>query len=370
MAQPPYRVGLIGLRSGHGWGPVHLAAIAAQPEAFRLAGIANSSPESGRRAAAEFGLPHAFDDAAALIASPEVDVVTVCVKVAQHHALVEAALAAGKHVYCEWPLGVGLDQARRLAAKAREAGVHAVIGNQGRMAAWARRLGGLIAEGYVGRVLSTSVISSTRGWGATSDADGAYILDPANGATVTTIPFGHFAATLEDVLGPVESVTAEAVIVRDRVRMADSGEERANRSPDQLIVAGTLAGGAAMAVHFRGGTQRGTGFRWEINGSDGDLIVTAPTGYPNVAGPTLAGGRGQDDGVSPLPVPGSRFDDLPFVGATNIALMYEAMAADIRDGTRRAPSFDDALRTHHLIAAVETSAREGRRVTVPRSRTD
>ena len=68
MTHPPYGVGLIGLRSGHGWGGVHLAAIAAQPEAFRLVGIANSSPESGRRAAAEFGVAHAFDNAAALIA--------------------------------------------------------------------------------------------------------------------------------------------------------------------------------------------------------------------------------------------------------------------------------------------------------------
>jgi predicted dehydrogenase len=370
MAQAPYGVGLIGLRSGHGWGPVHLAALAAQPEAFRLVGIANSSPESSRRAAAEFGVSRAFDNAAALIAAPEVDVVVVCVKVPQHFALVEAALAAGKHVYCEWPLGADLDQTRHLAAKAREAGVHSVIGTQGRLSPAVQRLRDLIAEGYVGRVLSTSVISSTIGWGATSDEAGAYILDPVNGATLMTLPFGHAAATLEDVLGPVESVVAQATIVRNRVRMVDSGGERENRSPDQLIVAGTLAGGAAMAVHHRGGTQRSTGFRWEINGSDGDLIVTAPTSYHNTARLTLAGGRGEDSAVSPLPVPASRFDDLPFEAAINVALMYEAMAADLRDGTHRAPSFDDAVRTHHLIAAVETSAREGRRVAVAENRTD
>src|SRR5581483_8667090 len=118
MAQGPYGVGLIGLRSGHGWGPVHLAALAAQPENFRLVGIANSSRESSRRAAAEFGVSRAFDDATELITAAEVDVITVCVKVPQHFALVEAALAAAKHVYCEWPLAVGLGQARQLAAKA------------------------------------------------------------------------------------------------------------------------------------------------------------------------------------------------------------------------------------------------------------
>jgi predicted dehydrogenase len=365
MAQPAYSVGLIGLRSGHGWGPVHLAALAALPENFRLVGIANSSRESGRRAAAEFGVAHAFDDAAALIAAPEVDVVTVCVKVPQHFALVEAALAAGKHVYCEWPLAVGLDQARHLAAKARAAGVHTVIGTQGLMSPTVQRVRALIAEGYVGRVLSTSVISSTIGWGGTSDEAGAYILDPANGATLMTLPFGHAAMTLETVLGPIESVTAQATIVRDRVQMVDSGGERETRSPDQLIVAGTFASGATLAVHHRGGTQRSTGFRWEINGTDGDLIVTTPHSYHNTVKLALAGGRGEDSGVAPLPVPPSRFDEAPFEAAINVALMYEALAADLRDGTRNAPSFDDAMRIHQLVAAVEISAREGRRVAVP-----
>jgi hypothetical protein len=44
--------------------------------------------------------------------------------------------------------------------------------------------------------------------------------------------------------------------------------------------------------------------------------------------------------------------------------MYEALAADLRDGTHRAPSFDDALRIHQLVAAAETSARDGRQVAV------
>jgi len=185
------------------------------------------------------------------------------------------------------------------------------------------------------------------------------------GATLMTLPFGHAAMTLETVLGPIESVTAQATIVRDRVQMVDSGGKRETRSPDQLIVAGTFASGATLAVHHRGGTQRSTGFRWEINGADGDLLVTTPHSYHNTVKLALAGGRGEDSGVAPLPVPPSRFDEAPFEAAINVALLYEALATDLRDDTHRAPSFDDALRIHQLVAAVETSAREGRRVTVP-----
>jgi predicted dehydrogenase len=152
--------------------------------------------------------------------------------------------------------------------------------------------------------------------------------------------------------------------------MTDSGEERESRSPDQLIVAGTFASGATLTVHHRGGTQRSTGFRWEINGTDGDLLVTTPHSYHNTVKLTLAGGRGEEAAVSPLPVPPSRFDDLPFEAAINVALMYEAMAADLRDGTSHAPSFNDALRIHQLVDAVERSAREGPRVALPENCTD
>ena len=47
--------------------------------------------------------------------SPEVDLVVVTVKVPHHRELVPSALEAGKHVYCEWPLGNGLAEARKLA---------------------------------------------------------------------------------------------------------------------------------------------------------------------------------------------------------------------------------------------------------------
>ena len=89
MAGDSFGIGVIGVRSGHGWGPTHLAAIAAQPENFHLAGIANSTADSGRRAAEEFGIARAFDSAAELIASDEVDVVAV--RLPQHYRLVEAA---------------------------------------------------------------------------------------------------------------------------------------------------------------------------------------------------------------------------------------------------------------------------------------
>ena len=63
---------------------------------------------------------------------PSVDVVAVTVKVPYHLELATAALEAGKAVYCECPLGNGLDETETLAALAKKHGVLALAGLQAR----------------------------------------------------------------------------------------------------------------------------------------------------------------------------------------------------------------------------------------------
>lgn len=67
-------------------------------------------------------IDRAFCDVEDLLNAPEVDIVTVTTKVPHHFELVQAAIAAGKHVYCEWPLGNGLEEAERLARIAKDRG--------------------------------------------------------------------------------------------------------------------------------------------------------------------------------------------------------------------------------------------------------
>jgi len=64
-----------------------------------------TSRASAERAAAATGLARAFSDLAELVAASEVDIVSVTVKVSHHLEIAKAALNAGKHVYCGWPLG-------------------------------------------------------------------------------------------------------------------------------------------------------------------------------------------------------------------------------------------------------------------------
>src|SRR3546814_1499805 len=102
MSSTRIRVGFIGLNPGIHWAAMaHIPALEALPNDYEVVGVANTSLASAKRAAQAFGLPLAFENAHALVSSPEIDLVVVTVKVPYHHQLVTAALNAGKHVYCE-----------------------------------------------------------------------------------------------------------------------------------------------------------------------------------------------------------------------------------------------------------------------------
>jgi predicted dehydrogenase len=109
--------------------------------------VATTRTQSARETADRFGVALAFDSADSLVAHQDVDLVAVTVKVPSHAAVVRAALAAGKHVLSEWPLGVDLAEASALADLARSAGTVHAVGLQGLHSTGARFVADLIADG-------------------------------------------------------------------------------------------------------------------------------------------------------------------------------------------------------------------------------
>jgi predicted dehydrogenase len=115
-----------------------------------------------------------------------------------------------------------------------------------------------------------------------------------------------------------------------------------------VVVAGRLAGGAVAAAHFRGGHSRGINFCWEINGTDGDLVVSGPSGMLQVIPVQIRGGRGGGD-LSVLEVPGSYHRVAALAGqqdapAYTVAHAYAQLLDDIENGTPTLPDFDRAAR--------------------------
>ena len=106
-------------------GQVH--ARSARLAGAHLLGVAASSPESARAAAAALGAERSFSSAEELVRDPDVDVVHVCTPNHLHVELAEAALSAGKHVICEKPLALDAAGAQRLVDAANGSGLQAAV---------------------------------------------------------------------------------------------------------------------------------------------------------------------------------------------------------------------------------------------------
>jgi hypothetical protein len=126
-----------------------------------------------------FAIPHAFADPYKVTQHPDVDLVSICVRVPSHHQLGMAALNAGKHLYCEWPLAATTEQAQQMRDLAVRKGVHHMVGLQARGAPAFNRVRDLVAEGYVGRVLSCTMIITTPAWGIIPHLNGLRASSPS-----------------------------------------------------------------------------------------------------------------------------------------------------------------------------------------------
>ncbi len=359
-------IGIIGVNPAWGWAATaHIPALRALPN-YEIRAISARNAESARGAGEAFGIKAVFPDHEQLVIQPDIDVVAVTVKVPHHRELVTAALAAGKAVYCEWPLGRDLDEARAMAALAVEKGLRTVVGLQARQAPAVEFIQQLLSDGYVGEVLSTSMVGLSV-VGDTLVQPNAYMLDKANGANLLTVAFGHSLDILNHVLGEFADLSAVSDLRRPLITIEGTGEKIVKTAPDQVAVIGTLTSGATASIHIREAVAGGTGFLWEINGTDGTLRITADAALPEIFPMTVAGAQGRNEPAE-LAVPTALTQKWPTLTslegapAFNVARTYAAFAADIDNGTHTVPDFADAVRRHEVIAAIESSAASGERV--------
>src|SRR5256712_33559 len=361
------RVGIIGANPDRGWAAqAHIPALRSLPDEFEITGLSTTRRESAEAAGKLFGVPAAFDNHQELVNSPAVDVVAVTVKVPYHLELATAAIGAGKAVYCEWPLGNGLKEAETLAALAKKKRVLAVAGLQARSAPSVAYVRDLIEQGYVGEVLSTTLIGSGMGWGPTVEPFNAYLNDKKNGATMLSIALGHAADALCYCLGEVRELSATMTLRRKAFTIAETGETGLMTAEDQVGVSGLLEGGAAFSIHYRGGVSRGTNLLWEINGTEGDLQLTASGGHAQIFEMTVHGGKGAQSSLEALLVP-EQYRWSPPQGpgpSTHVAQAYARFLRDYRQGTHLCPTFDDAVTRHRMLNAIETAAATGQRQTL------
>lgn len=348
MDSRPLRIAIAGANADRGWArDAHIPALKAISGLDVLAVSARS--QEGADAAAEvFGAQRAYGDTLEMVRDPEIDIVSVTCKVPEHHAIVMAALAAGKHLYCEWPLGRDLAEAQEMAEAARKAGVHVAIGLQGANTVAVRHAAKLVRDGVIGKLLNLRVVSSTAGWGAIAPPFYAYLQDKRNGATLATIAGGHTLGAVEEVVGSYKNVGARCTILRDKIAMAGSDETIERTCPDHMLIHGEHDSGCVSTVEIIGGED--LPLRFELRGTEGSLEIAGhhPGGYQ-------CGDLAVTASVEHEAQPGRPFPQLSGA-AINVAQLYARLETDIRTGKRTVPDFDRAVRLTTLLDAIDTAS--------------
>jgi predicted dehydrogenase len=357
----PIGIGIVGGSAGNGWAArAHFPALAKLDD-FRVTALCTSRPESAVASAEELGVPVAVTDPAELVDHPDVDLVVVSVKVPHHRAIVMRALEAGKHVFCEWPLGATTEEALEMADAAARHDVRAMVGLQARVSPVVERMRELVAGGHVGRVTSATLTQTVASLGSGRvAARNAYTADSRNGANVLTIPGGHSLDALCHCLGEFAELSAKVMTQRPQALVAETGETIEVSSPDHVAVQGLLEGGALVCAQITGGAPRGPRFEMRVAGEEGTLVMRSES-TPGSSGMqmgrlSLAGSR---NGSAEWPLasdpPGERSGP-----HANVARLYRRLARAIRDGSPVDPSFGDAARRHRMLDAIVASSESGR----------
>jgi predicted dehydrogenase len=361
-ASNPLRVGLIGATGR--WGPrAHIPALKRLPE-IDLYALCTAHADTAQAARDKYGIERVYSDQQTLNADTRVEAVAVAVRVPKHYELTKNALEAGKHVYCEWPLGATLKETEELAALARKMKAHTMVGLQRRASPAYLRMRELVQEGYVGKVLSVHMAQMGSGV-TTRTADRTWQRDVTLGANTLTITFGHSMDALCMVAGELTEVASVVSTQVPQWYESDTGKSVDVTSPDNIMLVGRLEGGAIVNAYVGVHPYHGSGYRFEIYGTEGTLAMIGGGEAGQEAKRVIMGGRKEDKALQPIPVP----DRLKWVPGEvqklaepyDVGQMWANFAKAIRENKRIEPDFDSAVRRHRMLDAIQRASQSGQK---------
>ncbi|MET0371776.1 MAG: Gfo/Idh/MocA family oxidoreductase [Sphingobium sp.] len=360
----PLRVGIISAA----WGvKAHLPAWRTV-EGVEVTAICTSRPETAAAACEATGVPRAFHDFRAMAADPDIDIVDCGTRPPLRHAMVLAALEAGKHVYNGIPFAKDMTDARDMVAAWRKAGTVAAVDAFTQAVPALVRAKELLDEGALGDIFGARIFFDAPLFTAAQVNVPGYVwfADPANGASAMRNLGSHMTNLMVHLLGPIERVVADSSL-----RLHDwPGEPVRPAVPDTETMMVRFASGVPGQINACWSMLDGPGFRLEIWGSKGRLEATAPV-FPQAHDTRLflshdpgLGRRTATEVELPdrlLGYPGtSARAERPADGLLPMAAIFASMRDEIWGVGKAAPDFAQALHVQQVIEAAALSAREER----------
>lgn len=328
--------------AGSGYGRKVALPVYAELEEFEPVAVWSRRPERARELAEEAGVGLGTADVDELLSVPGLEAVHIATPVATHVRFAVAAAERGLHVMCEKPLAGNLDEARRIVAAIRSAGVVGMVDYELRMKESRRRVIERARE-VVGRPRMAS-ISLVRSDHADPDSRPYTWVHDARLGGGRLQGYGvHDLDLLLELFPDVDAVAA-ATEVGVPVRRADDGELRQVSAEDAYAVLLRFRGGGLGVVSMVATARHGRRDVIEIHGDEGTVRLDADR--------RLWWGRAGEDLQSEGPL-----DESSAAAFKQVARNFWAA---IREGAAPEPSLDEGLRVQALFDAIRTADIERR----------
>jgi myo-inositol 2-dehydrogenase/D-chiro-inositol 1-dehydrogenase len=259
-------------------GMVHAATLAYRIPAARVLAIADINLAAAQRAAAQFSIPVAADDSAAVLENKEIDAVLVCSSTDTHARFTEAAARAGKHIFCEKPIAHDLHEIDAVLAAVAKAGVKLQIGFNRRFDANFARVRQAIATGEIGTPALLHIISRDP-----SPPPVAYV--KVSGGMFLDMTIHDFDMARFLIGAEVVEVYTQAAVTVDPA-IGEAGDV------DTAVIMLKFANGVIGTIDNCRRASYGYDQRVEVLGSKGAIATT--NNYPNAATISDAGSVHRD----------------------------------------------------------------------------
>lgn len=345
---------------GTGFG-TQVTAPALRAEGWEIRALFSRRPERAQEIADKLDIPHHTADPDDIVARDDIDAVVVSTPTSTHHAIVLAALAAGKHVLCEKPFAANLQEGREMVQAAQDSGVTTMCNFEFRYADHRLHITRLLQDGLIGAPQSAvgtlyfarPMANAALDWRSQVEMGGGALNEHGS----------HYFDALRLWMGDVVSISAHVATHEPERTDPDTGQQLAADADDFVAATLTFASGAVATVSIVWSDHVPATGSLHLTGPGGTISHHGPAGLfapgPVSHTPPLPRNARAPDAPTLLPLP---HDIEPLPGPAIVAAsrrLLRDFERGIHDGTSPAPNFEDGLRTQAILDAARESARSG-----------
>ncbi len=247
-------------------GPVHIRSYKKFLDKVEVVAVADIDEKKLQLAKDQYGIERLVTDYRELLAMDDIDVIDVCIPTYEHYDLVLAAARHGKHVFCEKPMAMKMEDALEMESACKEAGVKLQLGFVRRFDNEWLKFKEIVTGGLLGRPVVWRSASAGQGaptpWFFQRELGGGPFMDGA----VHNYDFGNY------MFGKAKSVTAIGTTIQPNRTAIDTG-----------IASIEYESGDILQMLWSWGLQAGcrAGGSHDVLGEKGALLFQSPTKDPS-----------------------------------------------------------------------------------------